>query len=410
MILVFTLILSIIFQLSAAVMAIMMIRITKSRMAWSLISAALFLMMIRRIIPLYHIMTGNDLYPVDPLNEYIGLGLSFIMMMGIAGIRPLFLNIKHSEEKLMKSEKKFRNTLENMDEAYYSVTLDGILLDHNQSLNKIIGSDANVDMRGSRLPEFWQYKDERKAYVRELMTKGFIRNYIIHMKNINGEETVVMVNAHLIKDEKNNPVRIDGNVTDITELKHAEQTLEDSREFYQRLLEGAPDAIFIQTEERFAYVNSAVLRLYGATSPMQLIGRPIYERFHPAYHEMIRERVRLLHDEKAGTSIIEQRHLKMDGTILNVEVSAVPFNYLGKDGAIVFVRDISYRKDAELNIKRLNEELERKVAERTAELKEAVTQLEELNRVFVGREMKMAELKNRIAELENNNLHLPVIE
>ena len=56
-------------------------------------------------------------------------------------------------------------------------------------------------------------------------------------------------------------------------------------------------------------------------------------------------------------------------------------------------KDIAARKQAEEKIQQLNEELEQKVAERTADLKKAVTRLEELNRVFVGRELKMAELK-----------------
>lgn len=64
------------------------------------------------------------------------------------------------------------------------------------------------------------------------------------------------------------------------------------------------------------------------------------------------------------------------------------------------VRDIALRKAAEENIRQLNEQLEKKVAERTAELKDVVAHLEELNRVFVGRELKMAELKTRIKELE----------
>jgi len=52
-------------------------------------------------------------------------------------------------------------------------------------------------------------------------------------------------------------------------------------------------------------------------------------------------------------------------------------------------------------LEKLNQELEKKVAERTARLHEAIGRLEELNRVFVGRELKMADLKKRIEELEN---------
>jgi len=57
------------------------------------------------------------------------------------------------------------------------------------------------------------------------------------------------------------------------------------------------------------------------------------------------------------------------------------------------MQDIAERNKAEGMIRRHNEELEQKVQERTAELKKTIAQLEELNRVFVGRELKMAELK-----------------
>lgn len=63
-------------------------------------------------------------------------------------------------------------------------------------------------------------------------------------------------------------------------------------------------------------------------------------------------------------------------------------------------QDIVLRETAEENIRQLNEQLEKIVTERTAELREAVSHLEELNRVFVGRELRMAQLKARIAELE----------
>jgi CheY-like chemotaxis protein len=63
-------------------------------------------------------------------------------------------------------------------------------------------------------------------------------------------------------------------------------------------------------------------------------------------------------------------------------------------------RDIAARKQAEEKIQRFNDELEQQVAGRTAELKNALIRLEELNRVFIGRELKMIELKQRITELE----------
>lgn len=65
--------------------------------------------------------------------------------------------------------------------------------------------------------------------------------------------------------------------------------------------------------------------------------------------------------------------------------------------------DITERKRAGEELGKLNEELELRVKERTAELAAKNTELERMNRIFIGRELRIAELKERIRELESNS-------
>ena len=71
-------------------------------------------------------------------------------------------------------------------------------------------------------------------------------------------------------------------------------------------------------------------------------------------------------------------------------------------GLILTLLDVTERKRAEEEINQLNQKLEQRVKDRTAELEHKNRELERLNRLFVGREQRMIELKNRIKKMENN--------
>ena len=74
-----------------------------------------------------------------------------------------------------------------------------------------------------------------------------------------------------------------------------------------------------------------------------------------------------------------------------------------QEKALLLEEEIEKRQKAQVELEQLNERLEQRVKERTTELEVKNTELARMNRIFVGRELKMVELKERIKELEVGN-------
>ena len=166
-----------------------------------------------------------------------------------------------------------------------------------------------------------------------------------------------------------------GVLRDITDQKRVEGAVRESAERFELLVESSPDAIFVQTDGRFRYVNRAAVKLFGAVGPEDLLSRPVMERFHPQVHDAIRARIQQLNEQRRAVPRAEEIFLRLDGSEVPVEVSAVPVHYEGSNGALVFVRDITDRKRSEEMLQANVEELEaaNRALEEFNELAESAT-------------------------------------
>ncbi|MGA2786279.1 MAG: PAS domain-containing protein [Verrucomicrobiota bacterium] len=137
-----------------------------------------------------------------------------------------------------------------------------------------------------------------------------------------------------------------GTFEDITELKQAEEVLRESERRFRSLLDNAPDAVYVQTKERIAYVNRATLRLLRAERPEQLLGQPVLDLVAPEWRELVKERMQQVRGNDGPLPMMEEEYLRMDKSRVEVEVTAVPAVFHGDQGALVFVRDVTERKRA----------------------------------------------------------------
>jgi diguanylate cyclase (GGDEF)-like protein/PAS domain S-box-containing protein len=128
------------------------------------------------------------------------------------------------------------------------------------------------------------------------------------------------------------------------ERAKSSQSLRESEERYQRLVEHSPDAIIVHTEGQIVFLNGAGVRLLGANSSAELIGKPVINFVHADYRESVRKRIYQSLTENVEMPFAEEKFLRVDGTEIDVEVGAVPFVYENERAVQVVARDIGARK------------------------------------------------------------------
>jgi PAS domain S-box-containing protein len=130
--------------------------------------------------------------------------------------------------------------------------------------------------------------------------------------------------------------------------------LQESEDRYRTLVENAADAIGIFQDNRLVYLNATGVRLMGAASPADLLGRTSEQLIHPDDRAAAMDRIRRRLAGESGIYPAEVRYRRLDGTAVTVEVNAAPIRFRGKPAIQFMARDITERKRAEAQIARLN--------------------------------------------------------
>ena len=150
---------------------------------------------------------------------------------------------------------------------------------------------------------------------------------------------------------------------EITQRLRTEQALRESEERFRRLVEVSPEPIFVHRGDVFRFVNNAAAALLGAGSPDDIIGRPILDVVHPDYHDMVNNRVQQMIWEGKRVPTVEQKFVRLDGAVVDVEVASIPLVYEGQMSIQAIVRDITERKRGEKALRDTNELLSQSISE-----------------------------------------------
>jgi PAS domain S-box-containing protein len=160
-----------------------------------------------------------------------------------------------------------------------------------------------------------------------------------------------------------------------SERRRAETTLRESEENYRLLFEANPHPMWVYDLEtlQFLAVNDAAVQRYGYTRTEFLEMTIADIRPHEDIPALLDNVARVTDGlDEAGL----WRHKKKDGALITVEIVSHTLVFNKRKAEIVLANDVTKRLQAEMEIRRLNTELEQRVQERTSELQTANQELE----------------------------------
>jgi PAS domain S-box-containing protein len=264
-----------------------------------------------------------------------------------------------AEIALRASEERFRKVFQASPVAICITSLDeGYLVDANDAYWKMSGYDPHTSIgRSAEDLEMWSDREERLEFVQEIKAKHSLinSNYEFYTFETNEHRSAIVFYELIeIKDQ----TCVMSMFYDITEQKNARESLQNSEARTRAILASIPDMIFEISKDGTFLDFMASAEISPVVPPSQFLGRNIKELFPP----VIAAQTFFALERALATNQLHAFEYGMppgtESQFFEARITAIT-----SESAIIMVRDISQRKQIQIEREMLINELEDKNSE-----------------------------------------------
>ncbi len=183
------------------------------------------------------------------------------------------------ENRLIESEKRYRDLFEKSAAGIFRVTPGGRFMDANPRLLEILGYDSLDELKRLDIAQdLYVNPEERKLFVNEMETKGKVDRYRVWLRRKDGVPVCISVYGATVKDEQGNSLYYHGTVIDVTAKMKAAQTAAKVEKRYRLLFERAPIGVFqFSREGELISANPSTVKVLGYSYPGEMGKVNLYE-------------------------------------------------------------------------------------------------------------------------------------
>jgi PAS domain S-box-containing protein len=315
---------------------------------------------------------------------------AFFFLFGLVVTRLLIKQAKIQEE-LKKTEDYLNNIIDSSLDCIIVADSTGNITRVNEAFLKLIGYQLE-EITGMHVMELSImeegdyesttgetvaideafFNEAQKMTYEKLFEEGEITNWETYFLCKDRRIIPVEMNIAYLYNENNEIIGSVGITRDITERKEAENEIKEARDFLENIIKTTADGILVTDDQGcITLVNKTIENIMGY-SQSELIGKGanIFQPEGEEHEITTREYLTKLFEEETVTGF-EFVWVKKDGGLIDIEINAA----LLKDskgnitGAVTSIRDISYRKLTQSALEEAYDEMEKRVTERTAQLR-----------------------------------------